>query len=246
MQAVGSSNIVFHPEVQTFKSPRYQAAPNECANSIQTLIGQLKISPFIVTAQLGPTVYTEAPFELKDKVDGIPVYGWKPNSKREKTTDKCFLVLGAGERDGNELVYYACAQRDRLAFGNYRRNPDDQKIYVVTLRRFQESVTHFALPLEPITQQNVELTPEETVWFNQFLKFPIETILGMRKAECKALAQKAFDAFKQQFGGDSTLAKASLVNICDAMRNSPETRQYHGVLERAWDGVGDEAVFWQA
>ena len=248
MTTFDSSNIIFHPQAQTFTSRLYQAAPNECANSIQALIAQLKISPFIVSAKLGPEVYTDAPFELKNKINGISVYGWKPGSKLKETTDKCFFVLGAEVRDDKELVYYACAQRDRLEFGNYRRYPADQKIYVITLKRFQKSVTHFALPSAPkpfFPTQRVELTREETVWFNRFLEFPIETTLRTRKAECKALAQTAFDAFKQRFQGNSSLAKEALVHICDAMLNSPETRQYYGNLERAWNGVGDETETWQ-
>lgn len=248
MTISSNSNIILHSQAQTFKSCSYEPAPNKCTNSIQTLIDQLRASPFIVTAKLGPEVYTDTPFELKDKINGIPVYGWKPNSTRKETTDKCFFVLGAEVRGDKELVYYSSAQCDRFEFGNYRRHPADQKIYVVTLKRFKESVGHFVLPSVPkpsFSAKQVVLTPEETVWFEQFLKFPINTILGERKAECKALAQEAFNAFKEQFCGDSILAKEALANICDAMLNSPTTRQYHGDLARAWNGVGDETDHWQ-
>ena len=93
-------------------------------------------------------------------------------------------------------------------------------------------------------EQEVKLTEEETVWFEKFLEIPIETTLRDRKAECKNLAQKAFDCFKEEFDGDSLHAKEALVHICDAMRNRPETYEYHGNLERAWNGVGDESVVW--
>lgn len=247
MAKVDSSNIVFHPHVQTFQSRLFQPANNQWTNSIQKLIALLETSPFIFAATLGPKVYTEDPFELKDKVNGISVYGWKPDSNRQETTPKCFFILGAQVRDERELVYYASAQGDTLLRGNFRRDPTDDKIYVVSFRRFQESVTFFALPPELMASfptQRVELTPEETVWFNRFLEFPIDTTLGTRQEECKALAQEAFDSFKQQFSGDSILAKEALVHICDAMLNRPETRQYHGNLERAWNGVGDEVAIW--
>ena len=147
MAAVSNSKTVLHSDVQTLRCSPHLASANRCIESIDTLITRLTISsPFIVGAKLGPEVYKEKPF-LVETINGrIPIYGWKPNSIRRETTAKCLFVLGARVQDGKEQVFYATAQHDRFAPGNYRRDPTDQKIYVVSLKRFQECVTSFAFP----------------------------------------------------------------------------------------------------
>jgi len=251
------STVIFYPEARTYGPLSLQRAPNECTSSIEALKAQINFSPFIVCAKLGPEIYTDAPFKLKDKVDGISVYGWKSGSSRNEGGPKCLFVLGAEIRDEKELVYYASAQHDRSS--NFRRNPTDEKVYVVTLKRFQEAVTQFGFPdketLKPFTPPlrfsvsfstpQEGLTFWEKLWFTKFLEFPIKSILNERKEECKALAQQAFDSFKQQSGGNSLYAKESLVHICDAMRNNLETYPYYGHLLRAWRDVGDDTVKWE-
>ena len=257
MSAVSSSKIIFYPEATTYGLFSLQSAPSMCTRSIETLREQLYTCPFMVCAKLGPDIYTDAPFELKDKVDGMPVYGWKPGSRRNDGGPKCFFVVGAEIRDEKELVYYTSAQHN--CSGLIRRNPTDEKVYVVTLKRFQEAVTQFGFPV-PLTPRPVappirfsdllstpdeELSSEEKLWVTRFLEFPVKSILNERKEECKDLAQLAFDRFKFQFGGDSFSAKESLARICDAIRNNPLTYEYYDKLLYAWKDVGDDIVKWQ-
>ncbi|MDP1608825.1 MAG: hypothetical protein Q8L98_05885 [Chlamydiales bacterium] len=253
------SHFVFHSNVQLFVSDAFPITSHSSLNSIQTLIDQLEPSPFVVFAKLGPQFYSEAPFQLKNKVAGQVVFGWAPNAVRKDLEPKCFLVLGAEDREGKKFVYYTPA--DYASSGVdagriFRRSPTDEKIYVVSMKRFQEMVTHLVLPQEPprarrmyfftsMPTSPIDLSQEEESCAQQFHTFSLESILGNREQECKELAQQMFDQFKQDT--NSHFAKKSLQRICDSMvTQTPDGRLRKQYLERAWDGVGDASERWMA
>lgn len=100
---------------------------------ITSLIKELKdYGPHFVKGQFGQEYYSSKPFELREKIENRPVFGWKVGSKRIfKNDNHAVVVVGAKAENGKELVYFI----DPLD-GSDPANITTQKIYVISYQTF--------------------------------------------------------------------------------------------------------------
>jgi hypothetical protein len=258
-----TTNLVFHPNTQQINiGPSISGLTNlhKSLNSIDTFKDLLKNSPVLISGKLGRSAYSEEPFELTNKVAGQAIFGWKPDAKRQKAIEnKFFLVLGAQKNRDQEVVYYAPSD-GTFSYHNpsdhVKRSTTDQKIYVTSFKRFKEMMEllfieeesdcdHFetdeSFVIPPFLNMfDISFSIVKDSWIEKFKAFPPESILNSRREECKNLAQQMFYNLKEISFGNSAYAKQLMEDVCNAL---PKIK---GSLERAWDGVGDDSIRWQA
>jgi hypothetical protein len=104
---------------------------------ISHLIEQLHIhGPHLVGGKFGEAYYTTPLFELKNKIEGRPVFGWPPNAARKAlTANHAVVVVGAQIEKDKEYIYFIDP--------NDESKPDDystQKIYVMSYKKFQSMI----------------------------------------------------------------------------------------------------------
>jgi hypothetical protein len=106
---------------------------------VESLIEQLHLhGPHLVVGKIGRPFYEIPPFELKVKVAGRAVFGWKPEPlrKEENTGAGHFVVIvGAKLEEGKGYVYFVDPND-----GSDPRDPSVQKVYVISYQRLKSTI----------------------------------------------------------------------------------------------------------
>jgi len=209
----------------------------------------LEKGPLVALGKMGPSSYSDAAFKLKGKVCGLDVHGWKPGAVRDGQAPQSYaLVLGAKKIGASELVFFMVSQDVTVDRNTYVRThvPStlDARVYVVSHNTFRAYLFDLYPPkklLEASDEKSTDLPAEDREYVKMLSALSIDSILDMGDAEkaCKALGQEIFDKHKKAAGGKTEAGKAAVVRICNALKG---VRKQH--VERAWDGIGDEAWRW--
>lgn len=103
------------------------------AQSIQKLIEQLQLhGPHLIKGNVGRAYYEDDPFELRQKIQGRSVFGWKPGAKRrDESGTHVVVIVGADEK----RVYYV----DPMD-GSDPEDIEAQIIYTISYERLQMSI----------------------------------------------------------------------------------------------------------
>jgi hypothetical protein len=106
---------------------------------IDNLMEQLKLhGPLLAAGKFGQLFYEDPSFETNDKIEGRPIFGWKPNAKRREGglyNQHAVVIVAAQKINGKEYVYFI----DPVDGSN----PADlrtQKIYVQSYEKFRSFI----------------------------------------------------------------------------------------------------------
>ncbi|MEI6243014.1 MAG: hypothetical protein WCP39_06390 [Chlamydiota bacterium] len=141
------SNLVF---TASYTAYGCKLSPWHPEKPIDVLIEQLQLhGPHFVEGRLGSSFYEENPFQLSQKIEGRPVFGWKPNAKRINEDSLEFhvvVIVGAKVDNEKKFVYFIDPQD-----GSDPSNITTQKIYIISYERFRSSICNlFGMQLKTL------------------------------------------------------------------------------------------------
>src|SRR5689334_14547218 len=85
------------------------------SGKITDLFKDLQNGLLVAYGHFGPSAYKKAPVKLEKQVENLTVFGWKKDSPRHKTAEKCYaMVLGGERREKGDFVFYALSDLARL------------------------------------------------------------------------------------------------------------------------------------
>ncbi len=229
------NSLLFFQKPEAVYADTYYRVPPYPYSTFEKLENSLQENgPLVAVGRMGPNFYTGEPFELRDKVDGYSVFGWKPNTTKATSDCADVILLGTRKVQSKEYIYYTQAtefsgSETIKVFGPSK----DGRIFVMTYENF---LNRALFDLHPVV-------PDATWLYNIETSFLIDQ--GETEKKCKKVGQGIFDHYKGL--KSSELAQDALVRICDAAKILGSGRD--GTLraryiEKAWDGVGDTEVRW--
>ena len=239
-----TSHCILHAIPSILAADTVEPSMHSRHQDIEFLMQQLERGPLMAVGHFGPKNYTVEPFALKDSVCKQTLYGWKPGAPRTPLeTPASVFVLGARKTNACAQVFFSLSHfftSTKRYIHRAEPLPTDRKIYVISFRTFCQQLT--SMCLAPID------TDKEFI--DQLLQLPLEGILdeGAIEERCKQIGQKIFDTYKEEEDDSSVGGFTAAQRIFDAIGSKifykdSLRKQY---IERAWDGVGDDAIRWQA
>ncbi len=127
-------NMVFMTSIKLYDC---KPSPWHPEQPLKSLVEQLKNhGPHVLTGKFGQMYYKEHPFQLDQKIEGRPLFGWKPDSKRKELLDHHLIVIVGAKIDKEKQHVYFLDPLDSS-------DPKDittQKIYVMSFDRLKLSI----------------------------------------------------------------------------------------------------------
>ncbi len=128
---VCTHNLVFNFACKAYNIKKSSWHPS---NPINNLIEQLNLhGPHMVAGYFGKGYYEEVPFELKERIEGRPIFKWLPNTNKnlENLPGHSIVIIGARGQGKSGYVYFLDPQDS-----SDPNNLLSQKVYMIPYAKF--------------------------------------------------------------------------------------------------------------
>lgn len=107
------------------------------SQGIQKLMIEIeRHGPHFVGGWLGENSYQDQPFQLKDKIQGRCIFGWKPNAVRHKAPEPhAIVIVGAEILGSKEYIYFLDPNN-----GSDPASLESQRIYKISYQKLLQSI----------------------------------------------------------------------------------------------------------